>query len=102
MGMKSSRSDLAKLPGRYRVTDGRRFRLSAFDPADTAGFDKGDVKGALAHGVERLGELQERLYAQDRWGVLIIFQAMDAAGKDGTIKHVLSGINPQGVQVFSF
>ncbi|MGE0639662.1 MAG: polyphosphate kinase 2 family protein [Thermoanaerobaculia bacterium] len=102
MGKKSSRSDLADLPGRYRVTDGRRFRLSAFDPADTAGFDKGDVKGTLAHGVERLGELQERLYAQDRWGVLIIFQAMDAAGKDGTIKHVLSGINPQGVQVFSF
>jgi len=87
---------------RYRITDGAKFRLADVDPADTAGLDKEHAKGALQRGVERLDELQEKLYAQDRWGVLVIFQAMDAAGKDGAIEHVMSGINPQGVQVFSF
>ncbi len=88
----------------YRVTDGRRFRLKDHDPRDTAGLkeDKKAAKEILATGVEKLAELQDKLYAQDRWGVLLVFQAMDAAGKDGTIKHVMSGVNPQGCQVFSF
>jgi PPK2 family polyphosphate:nucleotide phosphotransferase len=90
------------LSQRFRVTDGRKFRLAQIDPGETAGLDKEHAKGALARGVERLDALQEMLYAQDRWGVLAIFQAMDAAGKDGAIEHVMSGVNPQGVQVFSF
>jgi PPK2 family polyphosphate:nucleotide phosphotransferase len=93
-----------KLIKRFRIDKPDKFRLAEFDPADTAGLqvDKDEAKQMLAEGVKRLGELQERLYAQDRWAVLAIFQAMDAAGKDGAIKHVMSGINPQGVQVFSF
>lgn len=87
----------------YRVSDGRRFRLRDFDPADTAGLkDKQAAAADLKKGVEKLSELQEKLYAQDSWSVLLVFQAMDAAGKDGAIKHVMSGVNPQGVQVFSF
>jgi len=88
----------------YRVTDGKKFRLRDWDPADTAHLreEKKQAKELLASGVKLLAELQDKLYAQDRWGVLLIFQAMDAAGKDGTIKHVMSGVNPQGVQVFSF
>jgi len=87
----------------YLVHDGGSFRLKDFDPGDTAGLD--DKKGAravLEGGIEVLAELQERLYAQDRRALLLIFQAMDAAGKDGAIKHVMSGINPQGCQVYSF
>jgi PPK2 family polyphosphate:nucleotide phosphotransferase len=93
-----------KLIKRFRIDKPAKFRLADFDPADCCGLDvdKDDAKEMLAEGVKRLGELQERLYAQDRWAVLAIFQAMDAAGKDGAIKHVMSGINPQGVQVFSF
>ena len=95
-----SPSDLVE---RYRVTDGEGFRLAAFDPGDTGPHShKGDAKGLLDAGLDRLRELQDRLYAQDRWAVLLIFQAMDAAGKDGVIKHVMSGVNPQGSQVFSF
>jgi PPK2 family polyphosphate:nucleotide phosphotransferase len=89
----------------YRVTDGSKFRLKDVDPGDTQGLksdDKKRAKEALATGVEALRELQAMLYAQDRWSVLLIFQAMDAAGKDGTIKHVMSGVNPQGCQVSSF
>ena len=88
----------------YRVDGGKRFRLHDYDPADTAGLDiEGkEAKEELDEGVEMLKDLQSRLYAQDRWSVLVIFQAMDAAGKDGTIKHVMSGVNPQGVQVSSF
>jgi PPK2 family polyphosphate:nucleotide phosphotransferase len=89
----------------YRLTEGRRFRLKAIDPDDTGDLtsdDKPQAKEALAIGTELLAELQERLYAQDRWAVLLIFQAMDAAGKDGAIKHVMSGVNPQGCQVHSF
>ena len=89
----------------YRVTDGKNFRLKDVDPGDTADLkseDKPRAKEALALGVEALCELQDMLYAQDRWGVLLIFQALDAAGKDGAIKHVMSGINPQGCQVVSF
>jgi PPK2 family polyphosphate:nucleotide phosphotransferase len=93
-----------KVVERYRVGGGKKFRLDDYDPADTAGLAiEGRVaKEMLREGVEMLAELQSRLYAQDRWSVLLIFQAMDAAGKDGTIKHVMSGVNPQGVQVFSF
>ncbi len=89
----------------YRVTKGKRFRLKDVDPGDTGELksaDKTRAKEALQTGVEALAELQDVLYAQDRWSVLLIFQAMDAAGKDGTIKHVMSGVNPQGCQVSSF
>jgi len=89
----------------YRVTRGKGFRLSDVDPEDTAHLESEDVeraKQALAEGIEYLADLQDKLYAQDRWAVLLIFQAMDAAGKDGTIKHVMSGVNPQGCQVYSF
>jgi PPK2 family polyphosphate:nucleotide phosphotransferase len=86
----------------FRVTNGRRFNLKDIDPADTGGLTKEDAGGWVARGVARLSELQEKLYAQDQWGLLLIFQAMDAAGKDSTIKHVMSGVNPQGCQVYSF
>jgi PPK2 family polyphosphate:nucleotide phosphotransferase len=87
----------------YRITDGRKFRLKDIRPGDTRGLKrKEQAKELLAEGVERLADLQEKLYAQDQWGVLLIFQAMDAAGKDGAIAHVMSGVNPQGCQVFSF
>jgi len=88
----------------FRVTDDK-FRLKDIDPDDTLDFtseDKPRAKEALANGVEVLAELQGRLYAQDNWAMLLMFQAMDAAGKDGAIKHVMSGVNPQGCQVFSF
>jgi PPK2 family polyphosphate:nucleotide phosphotransferase len=89
----------------FRVTDGKKFRLKDFDPADTLGFKSEFKKHAQQHlqkGVARLAELQDKLYAQDRWALLLIFQAMDAAGKDGTIKHVMSGVNPQGCEVYAF
>jgi len=87
----------------YRVTDGETFRLKDVRPGDTGGIESRDTAAkALKEGTERLCELQDRLYAQDRWALLLIFQAMDAAGKDGTIKHVMSGVNPQGCQVYSF
>ncbi len=89
----------------YRVDSGRKFRLAKFDPGDTAEFtseDKPRARAVLQTGVVALAELQDRLYAQDRWAVLLIFQAMDAAGKDSVIKHVMSGVNPQGCEVHSF
>ncbi len=89
----------------YRVTRGKSFRLKDVDPGDTHGLmsdQKPQAKELLARGVEWLAELQDKLYAQDSWALLLVFQAMDAAGKDGTIKHVMSGVNPQGCQVFSF
>jgi PPK2 family polyphosphate:nucleotide phosphotransferase len=88
----------------YRV-EGGKFRLRDFDPGDTMHFDSEDkprAKEALQIGVEGLAALQDMLYAQDKWAVLLIFQAMDAAGKDGAIKHVMSGVNPQGCQIYSF
>src|SRR5215217_5703506 len=99
-----SMAQAAEIVGRYRVTDGRGFRLAEHDPGDTAGLDFGkkQAQSLLQLGVQRLGELQEKLYAQDRWAVLLVFQAMDAAGKDSTIKHVMSGVNPQGVEVHAF
>jgi PPK2 family polyphosphate:nucleotide phosphotransferase len=92
-----------KLAKSYRVEDGKDFRLKDYDPADTDGWhSKRHAEEALQQGVARLAELQDRLYAQDRWAVLLIFQGMDAAGKDGAIKHVMSGVNPEGCQVYSF
>jgi PPK2 family polyphosphate:nucleotide phosphotransferase len=88
----------------FRITEGKRFQLKDFDPADTCGLsmDKGEAADLLQRGTQWLAEEQDMLYAQDRWSLLLVFQAMDAAGKDGTIKHVMSGVNPQGCQVFSF
>jgi PPK2 family polyphosphate:nucleotide phosphotransferase len=89
----------------YRIESGRKFRLKDFDPNDTGGISsdaKADAKELLQGGIELLAEEQDRLYAQDRWSILLVFQAMDAAGKDGVIRHVMSGINPQGCQVHSF
>jgi PPK2 family polyphosphate:nucleotide phosphotransferase len=92
-----------KLAKTYRIESGKHFRLKDFDPADTGHWhSKEHAERALQQGIARTGELQDKLYAQDNWAVLLIFQAMDAAGKDGAIKHVMSGINPQGCQVYSF
>jgi len=89
----------------YVITDGKHFRLKDHDPCDTHHLnseDKPEAKKLLEQGVSMLADLQDVLYAEGNWGLLLIFQAMDAAGKDGTIKHVMSGVNPQGVEVFSF
>lgn len=97
------------LVARHAVTDGSVFRLADHDPGDTGPFADGEreamrdsTKELLADGVKILADMQDRLYAQDRWSLLLVFQAMDAAGKDGVIKHVMSGINPQGCEVHSF
>jgi PPK2 family polyphosphate:nucleotide phosphotransferase len=99
-----SRKQIRRILDRYRVTSGKGFRLRDHDPTDTAGhlLPKQQADAAVAHGVRRLAELQEKLYAQNAWAMLCVLQAMDAAGKDGTIKHVMSGVNPQGVQVTAF
>jgi PPK2 family polyphosphate:nucleotide phosphotransferase len=102
---KATLNRIERLITPYRVTKGRGFRLADIDPADThrlGAEDKADAKMWLGEGVRWLAQDQDLLYAQDRWSVLLVFQAMDAAGKDGTIKHVMSGVNPQGCQVFSF
>ncbi|SRR5216684_5270820 len=92
-----------KLAKAYRVDRGKHFRLKDFDPADTAGWhSKEHAEEVLLEHKARTAELQDKLYAQDLWSLLLIFQAMDAAGKDGAIKHVMSGVNPQGCQVYSF
>jgi PPK2 family polyphosphate:nucleotide phosphotransferase len=93
----------SKLAKPYRVEHGKKFRLKDFDPGDTEDLNfKDDAQDQLAKGIASMVELQDKLYAQDQWGVLLIFQGMDAAGKDGAIGHVMSGLNPQGVQVYSF
>src|SRR5208283_5418554 len=87
----------------YRISEDKKFRLSDIDPADTWKIQsKEHAQKWLEKGVARLADLQSKLYAQNQWSLLLIFQAMDAAGKDSTIKHVMSGVNPQGCQVFSF
>jgi len=99
------KNPIRKILDRYRITKGRRFRLENVDPDDTGGLETGakdEAKALLQRGIEKLAELQDKLYAQDHWAVLLILQAMDAAGKDGTIKHVMSGVNPQGCEVASF
>ena len=96
---------LRSLATLYRIDNGKKFHLRDFDPGDTAGLSeefKEDSKLLLLRSADLLAEMQDKLYAQNRWGLLLIFQAMDAAGKDGTIKHVMSGVNPQGCEVFSF
>ena len=95
---------LYSIAKRFRVDNPKKFRLSNYDPAECYGLtaDKSAAKVMLAEGIERLSDLQERLYASNRWSVLIVLQAMDAAGKDSVIKHVMSGINPQGCEVHSF
>lgn len=99
----SKHKDVARFVTPFTVTSGKGFHLKDFSPRDTRGLkDKSEAEKGLAAGVARLAELQERLYAQDRWGMLLIFQAMDAAGKDSAIEHVMSGVNPQGCQVYSF
>jgi PPK2 family polyphosphate:nucleotide phosphotransferase len=93
----------SKLAKPYRVEHGKKFRLKDFDPGDTGDLNfKDDAQEQLAKGIASMVELQDKLYAQAQWGVLLIFQGMDAAGKDGAISHVMSGLNPQGVQVYSF
>ncbi len=96
-------ASLEKLADRFRITKRKKFRLKNIDPADI-GKIKSEAKATdlLRQSVELLSDLQEKLYAQDKWALLLIFQAMDAAGKDGTIKHVMSGVNPQGCEVTSF
>ena len=94
-----------KLSRPYRVEHGKRFRLDDVDPRDHGAFtseDKDQAQEALKLGTTAIAELQDKLYAQDRWAVLLVFQAIDAAGKDSAIKHVMSGVNPQGCQVYSF
>src|SRR5262245_2719570 len=100
---KAMRKDLRRLAKRFRVDKPKRFRLAEFDCGDTAGIhSKAVAEAMLAESVRRMSELQERLWAQNEWSLLLIFQAMDAAGKDSTIKHVMSGLNPQGCQVWPF
>src|SRR5436190_8897434 len=105
MTLKEIEKAARKLSEPFRVTDGGRFRLKDIDPGDTGDLqakDKPRAQKMFKAGVEAMAEFQRMLYAQDRWAVLLIFQAMDAAGKDSAIKHVMSGIDPQGCQVFAF
>ncbi len=101
--MKSDHKKLLRFACDYRITKGAKFKLKAIDPGDTDHFQcEDDAKEILARSVKLMSDMQTKLYAQESWSLLLIFQAMDAAGKDGTIKHVMSGINPQGCQVTSF
>ena len=94
----------ADISKRFRIKDGRKFRLADINPGDTAGLDidKSDAKQLLAQSAKRLGDLQERLYAEHRWALLVILQGLDTAGKDGVIEHVMAGVNPQGCEVHPF
>ena len=93
----------AKLAKSYRIDDGKHFRLKDIDPADTGKWkSEAAAKEKLQKDISKMADLQAKLYADGRWAVLLIFQAMDAAGKDGTIKHVMSGVNPEGCEVYSF
>ncbi len=103
MASRVQNKQLERLTAPFRITSGRKFRLADHKPGNTLGIrDKARAAEWLRTGVEEMSELQEKLYAQDRWALLLIFQAMDAAGKDSTIEHVMSGVNPQGCQVYSF
>ena len=96
--------NIEKILRECRVDKARHFHLGRLDPAERFGLsaDADEVKGMLADGIARLEKLQQRLYADGRWSVLIVFQGMDAAGKDSAIKHVMSGVNPQGCEVHGF
>ncbi len=101
--MKKQLPKISKLIEPYAVSSSKGFRLKDFDPGDTQGFDlKAEAQEYLNTNIQRLSDMQQKLYAQDCWSVLLVFQAMDAAGKDSCIRHVMSGVNPQGCQVFSF
>src|SRR5258708_31395087 len=102
MSRKEILNRMQKYVGPFRITKGKKFKLKNFDPDNSCGLelDKGEAADLLQRGTAWLAEEQDMLYAQDRWSLLLVFQAMDAAGKDSTIKHVMSGINPQGCQVF--
>jgi len=103
MKHKNQVKEASRIVEKYCITKGEKFRLKDYDPADTNGVkSKQHAENILASRVGLLSDMQEKLYAQGRWALLLIFQAMDAAGKDGVIKHVMSGVNPQGCQVFSF
>ncbi|HUI74405.1 MAG TPA: polyphosphate kinase 2 family protein [Candidatus Acidoferrum sp.] len=103
MKLKKLLKEASEIARPYRIAQGTEFRMKDIDPGDTNGLkEKDKAKTILQNGIDLLCHMQEKLYAQDRWGLLLIFQAMDAAGKDGAIKHVLSGVNPQGCDVFSF
>jgi len=95
---------LSRIIKRFRIDHPHKFRLADIDPGDTCGLDidKAEAKAIIAKSIQQLARRQDVLYAHNRWAVLSIFQAMDAAGKDSAIKHVMSGVNPQGCQVFSF
>ncbi len=100
---KTDAAGLQQLASKYRITDGKKFSLAKIDPGDTGFLEvKSHAEELLASQQERLRDLQEKLYAQNQWSLLLIFQAMDAAGKDGTIKHVMHGVDPQGCEVTSF
>jgi PPK2 family polyphosphate:nucleotide phosphotransferase len=103
MKTKKFSKEAAAITAPFRITQGKKFCLKVYDPDDTGPFkDKDQVQDLLDQSLTMLRDLQEKLYAQDRWGLLLIFQGMDAAGKDGVIKHVMSGVNPQGCDVWSF
>ena len=104
MARKEILDQIQKYIDPFRITNGKGFQLKNFDAGDTRGLKmgKGEAADLLQSGTRWLAEEQDMLYAQDRWSLLLVFQAMDAAGKDSTIKHVMSGVNPQGCQVFSF
>jgi PPK2 family polyphosphate:nucleotide phosphotransferase len=96
-------NEAKRLAEPYCITKGKKFRLADFDPADTNGLkSKKQAEALLEHSTAIVADMQERLYAQDRWSLLLIFQGIDAAGKDSAIKHVMSGVNPQGCDVYSF
>src|SRR5438876_12133273 len=103
MKHKKQVKEAKRIVEKYRITKGEKFRLKDYDPADTNGVkSKQHAEDILERRVGLLSDMQEKLYAQDRWALLLIFQAMDAAGKDGAIKHVMSGVKPQGCDVHSF
>src|SRR4051812_26291337 len=93
---------MENISNKFKITDGKKTSLKDYDTADTLGYKKEDADGILADLIQKTSELHTKLYADNRYGLLIIFQAMDAAGKDSAIKHTFSGLNPQGCQVYSF
>ncbi|MEO8457799.1 MAG: polyphosphate kinase 2 family protein, partial [Chloroflexota bacterium] len=99
---RAGKTKAAHISRRFCIEDGDKFKLKDFDPADTAGLDKDGAVEILARGLERLTELQAKLYAQQEWALLVVLQGLDASGKDGVIKHVMSGLNPLGCRAYSF
>jgi PPK2 family polyphosphate:nucleotide phosphotransferase len=100
--MKKQLPKMSKLIEPYTVSSSKGFRLKDFDPGDTQGLEKAEAEEHLSKNIQELSDMQQKLYAQDCWSVLLVLQAMDAAGKDSCIRHVMSGVNPQGCQVVAF